>query len=247
MPIWANAIFYGIVGAAAGGLVALVTRGRSFTRYATSAAVILSVLLVRQFAQGWLNETYADLTATTPFEKYNRALARKLSETPAVLAWAKTAGAATSSQATASGMKRLPADLLMRRVELVSKMLNNSPDDACEALASGTPSTSLMEVSLSQLSEPELREFAVIVGAAMAAEQGNSPVLHLPPTNEDVEKYLMPLVRDLDGEDLKRVSQALLGGATPRDACWGRRLIFRRAAAASGGTKTVVAVMLALD
>lgn len=246
MPTWLNMLLYAAVCGGVGALAHRIVPDSSVAkRLITTVAVAAAIPLTTAFIRPWVADLYADLTASTPREKYLRAAGRVLRNDPVMAAWAKKSGESEGAALTLRGLKRLSVEQLVRRVGLVSRMLNKVPDGACEGFATGKAKASDMEAMLGVLTDSDIQEYAELAAAAAAAELRGGPIVLREPGEADFAAYLRPAIQDLSDEDAARLGSALDGKASPKDSCWAMRLLYRRADAAEGSAKAALAVILA--
>ena len=107
----------------------------------------------------------------------------KRSPTPAMrntLRGLARSGAGDSVQAlVAQGLVRLDDSTLIRRMQLMSVMLDGSEEPICAALSRGTPGSGQMALAMTEFEGPDLEDWAALLIEAQIASLEQRPARHL--------------------------------------------------------------------
>ncbi|HKC40504.1 MAG TPA: hypothetical protein VKC15_13255 [Gemmatimonadales bacterium] len=142
------------------------------------------------------------------------------------------AGAGDSVQLLVThGLVRLNDSTLIRRMELMSVMLEGSEESVCAALSRGTPGSGQMTLAMTELEGPALEDWAALLIEAQIASIEARPARHV--TQEVLAHSFQTAIAALPDSDETRITQILskYQVASDRDACWAGRALFKQGAA----------------
>jgi hypothetical protein len=141
-------------------------------------------------------------------------------------------GAGDSVQSlVAHGLVRLDDSTLIRRMQLVSVMLDGSEEAICAALSRGTPGSGQMTLAMAELEGPDLEDWAALLIEAQIASLEQRPAHYVTP--KVLGHSIQAAIAALSDTDETRMT-AILGrfeAASDGDACWAGRALFRQGAA----------------
>ncbi len=154
-------------------------------------------------------------------------------------------GAGDSVQSlVAQGLVRLNDSTLIRRMELMSVMLDGSEETICAALSRGTPGSGQMTLAMAELEGPDLEDWAALLIEAQIASLEQRPARHV--TQDVLAHGVQAAIAALSDSDETRMT-AILGrfqAASDRDACWAGRALFKQGAALPEPTRSQLALGL---
>jgi hypothetical protein len=159
----------------------------------------------------------------------------KRSPTPAMrntLRGLARSGAGDSVQAlVAHGLVRLDDSTLIRRMQLMSVMLDGSEEPICAALSRGTPGGGQMTLAMTELDGPDLEDWAALLIEAQIASLEQRPARYV--TQEVLAHSVQAAMAALPDAQEARISSILgrFDTASDGDACWAGRALFREGAA----------------
>ena len=131
----------------------------------------------------------------------------------------------------AQGLVRLNDSTLIRRMELMSAMLEGSEESVCAALSRGTPGSGQMTLAMTALEGPALEDWAALLIEAQIASIEERPARHVTP--DVLAHSFQSAITSLPDSEETRLT-AILGryqAASDRDACWAGRALFKQGAA----------------
>jgi len=131
----------------------------------------------------------------------------------------------------AQGLIRLNDSTLIRRMELMSVMLEGSDESICAALSRGTPGSGQMTLAMTELEGPALDDWAALLIEAQIASIEQRPARHV--TQDVLAHSFQAAIAALPDSDETRMTDILgrYQGASDRDACWAGRALFKQGAA----------------
>ena len=159
----------------------------------------------------------------------------KRSPTPAMrstLRGLARSGAGDSVQSlVAHGLVRLDDSMLVRRMHLMSLMLDGSEESICAALSRGTPGSGQMTLAMAQLEGPDLEDWAGLLIEAQIASLQQRPARYV--TQDVLAHSVQAAIAALPEADEARMGAVLgqFATASDGDACWVGRALFREGAA----------------
>jgi hypothetical protein len=141
-------------------------------------------------------------------------------------------GAGDSVQSlVAHGLVRLDDSTLVRRMHLMSVMLDGSEESICAALSRGTPGSGQMTLAMAELEGPDLEDWAGLLIEAQIASLQQRPARYV--TQEVLAHSVQAAIAALPEADEARMGAVLgrFATASDGDACWVGRALFREGAA----------------
>lgn len=131
----------------------------------------------------------------------------------------------------AHGLVRLDDSTLVRRMHLMSAMLDGSEESICAALSRGTPGSGQMTLAMTELEAPDLEDWAGLLIEAQIASLEQRPARYV--TQEVLAHSVQAAVAALPDADEARMGTILgqFATASDGDACWVGRALFREGAA----------------
>jgi len=131
----------------------------------------------------------------------------------------------------AHGLARLNDSSLVRRMELMSVMLDLSDDAICAALSRGTPGSGQMTLAMTKFEAPDLEDWAGLLIEAQIASLEERPVRFV--TKEVLANSILGAIAALPDSEETRITAILTSfqSASDRDACWAGRVLFRQGGA----------------
>jgi hypothetical protein len=139
------------------------------------------------------------------------------------------AGAGDSVQTlVAQGLARLDDSTLLRRMQLMSVMLDGSDESICAALARGTPQGGQMAFAMAELKGVDLEDWAALLIEAQIASLEKRPARRVTP--EALAHSVQEAVAALPAAEAARMRTILADFNTvpERDACWAGRVLFQQ-------------------
>lgn len=158
----------------------------------------------------------------------------KRSPTPAIrntLRGLARSDAGDSVQAlVAQGLVRLDDSTLIRRMQLMSVMLDGSEESICAALSRGTPGGGQMTLAMAELDGPDLEDWAALLIEAQIASLEQRPARYV--TQEVLAHSVQAAMAALPDAQEARIRSILgrFATASDGDACWAGRALFREGA-----------------
>jgi len=131
----------------------------------------------------------------------------------------------------AHGLVRLDDSSLVRRMELMSVMLDLSDEPICAAMSRGTPGSGQMTLAMAKLEAPDLEDWAALLIEAQIATIEQRPARSV--SQEVLSNSILGAIAALPDSEEARIT-AILGrfqAASDRDACWAGRVLFRQGGA----------------
>jgi hypothetical protein len=159
----------------------------------------------------------------------------KRSPTPEIRNTLRTlarSGAGDSVQTlVAQGLVRLEDSLLIRRMELMSVMLDGSNETICAALSRGTPGSGQMTLAMAELEGQDLEDWAGLLIEAQIASLEQRPARHI--KAEVLAHSLQTAIANLPDNEQTRIASVMsqFQTATEADACWAGRVLFQQGVA----------------
>lgn len=141
-------------------------------------------------------------------------------------------GAGDSVQAlVAQGLVRLDDSSLIRRMELMSVMLDGSEVTICAALSRGTPGSGQMTLAMAELEGQDLEDWAGLLIEAQIASLEQRPARHV--GAELLAHSLQTAIANLPDNEQTKISDILgqFQTASDGDACWAGRVLFQQGVA----------------
>jgi hypothetical protein len=131
-----------------------------------------------------------------------------------------------SQQLSAQGLLTLTDEDLLRRAELIAKMLGAMDARACASMMRGVVTPDNLESGLAALSEDELREFAHIVAVGVVRQVAG--VTHRQARGELVQSAIVDAYRDVPPAQLAAAAKTLdhLRIAADADVCAAGRKLY---------------------
>jgi len=131
----------------------------------------------------------------------------------------------------AQGLVRLEDSSLIRRMELMSVMLDGSNETICAALSRGTPGSGQMTLAMAELEGQDLEDWAGLLIEAQIASLEQRPARHI--TAEVLAHSLQTAIANLPDNEQTRISSVMsqFQTATEADACWAGRVLFQQGVA----------------
>lgn len=159
----------------------------------------------------------------------------KRSPTPEIRNTLRTlarSGAGDSVQAlVAEGLVRLEDSSLIRRMELMSVMLDGSDETICAALSRGTPGSGQMTLAMGELEGQDLEDWAGLLIEAQIASLEQRPARHVPA--EAFAGGVQAAMANLPDNEETRITAIMsrFESASDADACWAGRVLFQQGVA----------------
>jgi hypothetical protein len=143
---------------------------------------------------------------------------------------------------SAAGMLKLDDAGLVKRAQLVSKMLTNIDDATCAKFAAGSFTGDDFVRMMGALPMDEQTAWFKLIRAAVEAEIGGAPEV-LSHSPEQIASALSSIGSGLPEEEQSRFNNnlAALSSAPPAEACWTIRTLYSLVSGSSGGTQATVA------
>ena len=141
-------------------------------------------------------------------------------------------GAGDSVQAlVAGGLVRLDDSLLIRRMELMSVMLDGSEVTICAALSRGTPGSGQMTLAMAELEGANLEDWAGLLIEAQIASLEQRPASHV--SAELLAHSVQTAMANLPDHEQTRITGIMsrFQTASDADACWAGRVLFQQGVA----------------
>lgn len=141
-------------------------------------------------------------------------------------------GAGDSVQAlVAGGLVRLDDSLLIRRMELMSVMLDGSDEAVCAALSRGTPGSGQMTLAMAELEGKDLEDWAGLLIEAQIASLEQRPERRVAP--DGFARGVQTAMANLPDEEQTRITAIMsrFQAASDADACWAGRVLFQQGVA----------------
>jgi len=131
----------------------------------------------------------------------------------------------------AGGLVRLDDSLLIRRMELMSLMLDGSDETICAALSRGTPGNGQMTFAMAELKGQDLEDWAGLLIEAQIASLEQRPARHVPP--EAFARGVQTAMANLPDNEQTRITTIMSQFQTAPDAeaCWAGRVLFQQGVA----------------
>ena len=131
----------------------------------------------------------------------------------------------------AQGLVRLEDSSLIRRMELMSVMLDGSNETICAALSRGTPGSGQMTLAMAELEGQDLEDWAGLLIEAQIASLEQRPARHI--KAEVLAHSLQTAIANLPDNEQTRISSVMsqFQTATEADACWAGRVLFQQGVA----------------
>lgn len=128
----------------------------------------------------------------------------------------------------AEGLARLDDSTLLRRMQLMSVMLDGSDESICAALARGTPGGGQMAMAMAELQGADLEDWAALLIEAQIASLEKRPTRRVTP--EALAHGVQAAVAALPASEAARMRTifAIFMTAPERDACWAGRVLFQQ-------------------
>jgi hypothetical protein len=128
----------------------------------------------------------------------------------------------------AQGLQRLDDSTLLRRMQLMSVMLDGSDETICAALARGTPGGGQMAIAMAELQGADLEDWAALLIEAQIASLEGRPARRVTP--EALAHAVQAAVAALPESEAARMRTILATFMTApeRDACWAGRVLFQQ-------------------
>jgi hypothetical protein len=126
---------------------------------------------------------------------------------------------------------RLDDSTLVRRMHLMSVMLDGSEESICAALSRGTPGSGQMTLAMAELEGPDLEDWAGLLIEAQIASLQQRPARYV--TQEVLAHSVQAAIAAMSDADEPRMGTILgqFAAASDGDACWVGRALFREGAA----------------
>ena len=159
----------------------------------------------------------------------------KRSPTPAIrdrLRRLANAGAGDSVQVlVAQGLARLNDSTLIRRMELMSIMLEGSAESICAALARGNPGSGEMALAMSELEGIALEDWAALLIEAQIASIEQRPPRHV--KQDALTQSFQVAISGMPDSAQTRLTEILgrYQGASDQEACWAGRALLKQGTA----------------
>ncbi|KWO47200.1 hypothetical protein [Burkholderia territorii] len=143
-----------------------------------------------------------------------------------------------------SGLKRLDDASLETRLRIVSTILNDASETECEAILQGPSSTlgpSAMDKGLVKLNQADADFWFALAGNAALAELRQDPIPSV--KQEDVNEAVSRIKATLPSQEVLTFASAQqnLRAASPSNACWAMRILYREGAAIAEPYRAAVA------
>jgi hypothetical protein len=141
-------------------------------------------------------------------------------------------GAGDSVQSlVAQGLVRLDDATLIRRMELMSVMLEESDVPICAAIARGTPGSGQMTLAMAELEGPDLEDWVGVLVEAQIAQLEQREIMFMRPGT--AVQSIQTAIAALPDSDETRMDDVLgrFATASDADACWAGRALFGQGAA----------------
>lgn len=155
------------------------------------------------------------------------------------------AGAGDSVQLLVThGLVRLNDSTLIRRMELMSVMLEGSEESVCAALSRGTPGSGQMTLAMTELEGPALEDWAALLIEAQIASIEQRPPRHV--KQEALTQSFQVAISGMPDSEQTRLTEILgrYQGASDQDACWAGRALLRQGTALPEPERSLMALGL---
>lgn len=131
----------------------------------------------------------------------------------------------------AQGLVRLDDSSLIRRMELMSVMLDGSDETICAALSRDTPGSGQMTLAMAELQGQDLEDWAGLLIEAQVASLEERPARHV--TAEVLAHSLQTAIANLPENEQTRITDIMgqFATASEADACWAGRVLFQQGVA----------------
>ena len=131
----------------------------------------------------------------------------------------------------AHGLARLDDSALVRRLELMSVMLDLSDEAICAALSRGTPGSGQMTLAMAKFEAADLEDWAALLIEAQIASLEQRPARAVSP--EVLANSIQGAIAALPDSEETRITRifAAFQAASDNDACWAGRVLFRQGGA----------------
>ena len=170
------------------------------------------------------------------------------SPTPAIrdqLRGLARSGAGDSVQLLVSqGLVRLTDSMLIRRLQLMSVMLDKTDEAICSAMSRGTPGNGQMTLAMAKLEGQDLEDWAALIVEAQIATLERRPARAVTP--EALAQSVQATIASLPDSDAARLTNifARFQTASNAEACWAGRALFAQGAALPEPTRSHLALGL---
>lgn len=154
-------------------------------------------------------------------------------------------GAGDSVQLLVSqGLVRLTDSMLIRRLQLMSLMLQRTDESICAALSRGTPGNGQMTLAMARLEGQDLEDWAALLIEAQIATLEQRPPRAVTP--EVLAQSVQATIASLPDSEAVRLRTifARFQTASDAEACWAGRALFAQGAALPEPTRSHLAVGL---
>lgn len=138
-------------------------------------------------------------------------------------------GAGDSVQTlVAQGLIRLDDSTLIRRMQLMSVMMDGSEESICAALSRGTPGSGQMTLAMAELEGPDLEDWAALLIEAQIASLERRPARRV--STEALAHGVQAAVAALPDVEATRLRTILgtFSTASDADICWAGRVLFQQ-------------------
>jgi hypothetical protein len=131
----------------------------------------------------------------------------------------------------AQGLVRLDDSSLVRRMELMSVMLDLSDEPICAAVSRGTPGSGQMTLAMATFEAADLEDWAALLIEAQIATLEQRPVRSV--SQEVLANSIKGAIAALPDSEETRMTAILtrFQAASDGDACWAGRVLFRQGGA----------------
>jgi len=131
----------------------------------------------------------------------------------------------------AQGLVRLSDSSLIRRMELMSVMLDGSEQTICAALSRGTPGSGQMTLAMAELEGQDLEDWAGLLIEAQIASLEQRPARHV--GAEALAHSLQTAIANLPDNEQTKITDIIseFQTASDGDACWAGRVLFQQGVA----------------
>lgn len=154
-------------------------------------------------------------------------------------------GAGDSVQTLVSeGLVRLTDSMLIRRLQLMSLMLERTDESICAALSRGTPGNGQMTLAMAKLEGQDMEDWSGLLIEAQIATLERRKVRGVTP--EVLAQSVQATIASLpDSEATRlRIIFSRFQTASDAEACWAGRALFARGAALPEPTRSHLALGL---